>query len=158
MQKSDLPIWASVAEVISAMAVVFSLLYVGYEINRNTDIMDSDQNSMVFEAMRSWEQLLIVDEKLTDLYVRAASEYETFSTAEQFRYRMLVVQYVGIWEQAFEGSQSRLLDAENWTSWNSALLPEISQVVIVWPEISNYFSEEFQQHMTSEIRIFHQNQ
>ena len=157
MQKSDLPIWASVAEIISAMAVVFSLLYVGYEINRNTDIMDSDQNSMIFEAMRSWEQLLIVDEKLTDLYVRAASEYETFSNAEQFRYRMLLIQYVGIWEQAFEGSQNRLLDAENWTSWNNALLPEISQVVIVWPEISIYFSEEFQQHMTNEIEIIHQN-
>ena len=157
MQKSDLPIWAAVAEIISAIAVVFSLLYVGYEINRNTEIMDSDQNLAIFDAIRSWEQLVILDDELADLYVRGSSEYETFSETEQLQYRYYVVQWVGIWEQAYEGYQDRLLDTETWASWNSAFTPDISKAVVIWPEISVYFSDEFQQHIADEIEISSQN-
>jgi len=158
MQKSDLPVWASVAEIISAIAVVFSLLYVGFEINRNTTIMDSNQNISIFSGMRSWEQLLIVDEELADLYVRAPSEYQTFSDAERIQYRFYMSQYVGIWEQAFEGYQSDLLDTEKWSEWNEAFRPEISQVVVIWPELSSYFPGDFQQHMVNEIKFFHKSQ
>jgi hypothetical protein len=157
MQKSDLPVWASVAEIISAVAVVFSLLYVGYEISRNTEIMDSEQNLAIFESMRSWEQLLIVDEELADLYVRAPSEFETFSNTEQLQYRFFIAQYAGIWEQAFEGHQDHLIGTETWISWNNAFLPEIRQVAVIWPEISLYYSGEFQQHMENEIDISSQN-
>ena len=38
MTKRNLSDWASVAEIISALAVVASLLYVGFEIQRNTKV------------------------------------------------------------------------------------------------------------------------
>jgi hypothetical protein len=38
MAKRTLSEWASIAEIISAVAVVASLLYVGFEINRNTTV------------------------------------------------------------------------------------------------------------------------
>ena len=34
--KRELQEWASIAEIVSALAVVLSLVYVGYEINENT--------------------------------------------------------------------------------------------------------------------------
>ncbi|WOJ92143.1 hypothetical protein R0135_10120 [Congregibacter variabilis] len=39
MVKRTLEEWASVGEIISAVAVVISLLYVGYQVNQNTDQM-----------------------------------------------------------------------------------------------------------------------
>ena len=38
MRKLTLTEWANIAEVIGAIAVVASLLYVGYEIQRNTKV------------------------------------------------------------------------------------------------------------------------
>ena len=38
MAKRTLSDWASIAEIVGAAAVVASLLYVGYEINRNTEV------------------------------------------------------------------------------------------------------------------------
>jgi len=38
MAKRQLSDWASIAEIISALAVVASLLYVGFEIQRNTKV------------------------------------------------------------------------------------------------------------------------
>ncbi len=38
MVKKQLSDWASIAEIIGAIAVVMSLLYVGYEIQRNTKV------------------------------------------------------------------------------------------------------------------------
>ncbi|WOJ92941.1 hypothetical protein R0135_14270 [Congregibacter variabilis] len=39
MVKRTLDEWASIGEIISAVAVVISLLYVGYQVNQNTDQM-----------------------------------------------------------------------------------------------------------------------
>jgi hypothetical protein len=36
--------WASIAEIVGAIAIVLSLIYVVYELNRATDLLDSDKN------------------------------------------------------------------------------------------------------------------
>ena len=38
MAKKQLSDWAAIAEIIGAVAIVFSLLYVGFEIQRNTKV------------------------------------------------------------------------------------------------------------------------
>jgi len=55
---------------------VISLLYVGFELNRNIEILNSDRNRGLLEAMRSWEQFLINDKELVALYMKGAEEYE----------------------------------------------------------------------------------
>jgi hypothetical protein len=49
MNKKKFQYYASIAEIVSAIAIVVSLLYVGYEISR-TNILDSrDIDELLFE-------------------------------------------------------------------------------------------------------------
>ncbi len=51
MTKRKLSDWASIAEIISVMAVVTSLLYVGYEIQRNSKVgLESNRQAIAARA------------------------------------------------------------------------------------------------------------
>jgi hypothetical protein len=48
MQKLKLSEWASIAEVMGAIAVVLSLIYVGLEINENTtEVREANRQQLV---------------------------------------------------------------------------------------------------------------
>ena len=48
MLKKNLDEWASIAEIISAVAVIISLVYVGYQVNENTgEIRASNRQQLV---------------------------------------------------------------------------------------------------------------
>lgn len=151
MKKSDLSIWALVAEIVSAVAIVISLIYVGFELNRNTEILNSVGNRGLLEAVRSWERLLISDKELVGLYSKGPEEFQQYSQDERLRYSYLISQYAAIWEQAFEEHGAGLLQTESWEDWNNAFRPELHYIAAVWPEISVYFTDDFQRHIEKEL-------
>jgi len=151
MKKSDLPIWASVAEIMSAVAIVISLLYVGFELNRNTVVLNSTGNRNLLEAVRSWERLLISDKELVALYLNGPEEFQQYSQEERLRYSYFVSQYATIWEQAFEEHAAGLLQTAYWEDWNNAFRPELYYIAPAWPEISVYYTDDFQRHIESEL-------
>jgi hypothetical protein len=154
MKKSDWKLWASVAEIASAIAVVLSLVYVGYELNRSTNLLDTGRNTEILHAMRSWEQLVIADKELVEIFTHGPSKYAEFTDVEQFRYRYLIAQYVAIWEQAYDDHNAGLMQAESWEVWNRTFRPELPQIISVWSEISVYYSNQFQQHIGTEISLY----
>ena len=151
MNRSDLPIWASVAEIVSAIAIVISLLYVGFELNRNTAVLNVDGNREVLEATRTWERLLIGDKELVALYSKGPEGFQEFSKEERLRYSYLVSQYAAIWEQAFDEHAAGLLQTESWEEWNNAFRPELYYIAPAWPEIAMYFTDDFQRHIEMEL-------
>jgi hypothetical protein len=52
MRRLTLGEWASIAEIVSAVAVVISLIYVGYQINQNTEeVRASNRQELVDRAV-----------------------------------------------------------------------------------------------------------
>jgi hypothetical protein len=64
MAKRTLSDWASIAEIIGAVAVVASILYVGYEINRNTKVSLASNR----QAIASRAQELALYSAETNIY------------------------------------------------------------------------------------------
>ena len=151
MKKTDLSIWASVAEILSAIAIVISLLYVGYELNRNTEVVNSDRSNEALVAFRSWEQILVTDHDVADLYLRGPNEYDEFSDIERLKYRIFIGQFTGIWEQLYNAHIAGLMQTEKWEDWNSSMLPDLPHVARVWPEISVYYNTGFRNHVETEL-------
>ena len=53
MRKLSLGEWSSLAEIVATVAVVISLMFVGYSINRNSYILQSTNDSLIFEIQDS---------------------------------------------------------------------------------------------------------
>ncbi len=105
--------WASIAEIISAVAVVASLLYVGFEIHRNTKVgLAANRQSI---ATRAQELAFYSSEtNVFGLLFDSSRENEELGEDEQ-RY---VTAYVGALlrttEEAFLLYKDGLLDEEYW--------------------------------------------
>ena len=151
MGENSLATWVSLAEIASAFAIVITLLYVAYELKRSTFVLNSDVNQKLLDAIRSWEQLIIVNNELADIYIRGPEEYKNYSKENRLRYRLLIIQYLATWEQAFEDHKAGLINTGNWEEWNSNLSLDLGYVSVVWSEISNYIADDFRCHIELEL-------
>ncbi len=151
MKKTDLSLWASVAEILSAIAIVVSLLYVGYELNRNTEVVNSDRSNEALVAIRALDHILITDPDVADLFLRGPNEYDEFSDVERLRYRFFIISLTAIWEQNYNAHIAGLMRTEKWEDWNSSMRPDLPHVARVWPEISAFYNTGFRHHVETEL-------
>ena len=121
MTKRSLSDWASIAEIIGAAAVVASLLYVGYEIHRNTKVGLATNRQAI--AARAQELALYSAE--TNIYglLFDPDSIDAELTESQ---RNNVIAYVGALlrtsEEAFLLYRDGMLDEEYWGTRAGVLL------------------------------------
>lgn len=120
MAKRALSEWASIAEIISAAAVVASLLYVGFEINRNTTVSLAANRQAI--AARAQELALYSGEvHITRLLFET---YDELSLTETERNRLTA--YIGALlrttEEAFLLYRDDMLEEEYWQTRAGVML------------------------------------
>lgn len=128
MTKRSLSDWASIAEIIGAAAVIASLLYVGYEIQRNTKVGLATNRQAI--AARAQELALYSAE--TNIYGilfdpdRLDSELTVSETNH-------VIAYIGALlrtsEEAFLLYRDGMLEEEYWATRAGVLLAALHQLL-----------------------------
>lgn len=121
MSKRSLSDWASIAEIIGAAAVVASLLYVGYEIQRNTKVALATNR----QAIASRAQELALYSAETNIY-GLLFEPNSIDTELTESERNSVIAYVGALlrttEEAYLLYREGMLDEEYWGTRAGVLL------------------------------------
>jgi hypothetical protein len=111
--------WARISEIAGAIAVVLSLLYVGYELRQSTNVALLESSQRLYELaveVSSWENDLHVAEAV----VAAQSDYDALTDIQKHLLQNLVWQQINIWEQAYLSYQSGLLIERDWQAWNAS--------------------------------------
>ncbi len=85
MPRRPLSDWALVAEIASALAVVLSLAYVGYEIRQNTNAVLSNTQQSLLELVHGVDTWL-QSESFADIAVRGDEDYSVLSPPERRQY------------------------------------------------------------------------
>jgi hypothetical protein len=80
---------ASIAEVIGAIAVVISLVYVGIQVNDSTGAVRSDSANNANVALQSWYQQIGSDQQSSALFYEALTSEEPLSNHEEFQFLMM---------------------------------------------------------------------
>ncbi len=121
MTKRKLSDWASVAEIISALAVVASLLYVGFEIQRNTKVGLASNRQAI--AARAQELALYSAETHIYRLLFASDEEPTELTeSEQDRLTAYIGALLRTTEEAILLYRDGLLDEEYWMTRAGVML------------------------------------
>ncbi len=71
MERLKLTEWAALAEIIGTVAIVVSLLFVGYSINRNTKEMQAVNENYLFEVQDPRRDAEAANSQLSALVVKA---------------------------------------------------------------------------------------
>ena len=137
--------WASIAEIVGAVAIVVSLIYVGVQVNDSTLAVRSATANETTNAISAWYAAVGTNNQASDTFLRRISNPESLTSAEmaQFMYMThgLFFQYQGAYYLAEEGT----LDTELQQSFVNTLLGVREQpgFALYWRQRGNLFQPSF---------------
>ncbi|HET6564657.1 MAG TPA: hypothetical protein VFG52_04525 [Xanthomonadales bacterium] len=88
--KFSLKEFASIAEIIGAIAVVISLVYVGMQVNDSASAVRAASANDATVALQHWYLEIGADQQTSELFYRALTSEEALSNAEEFQFLMML--------------------------------------------------------------------
>lgn len=104
--------WASVAEVIGAVAVVISLIYVGLQVNDSTSAIRSAASNDASVAMQTWYLEMGSNRQASDMWFNAMTSPEPLATHDEFQFMMMMHAVVLGMQNSYLLAQEGTLDIE----------------------------------------------
>lgn len=151
MNARKLQAYASLAEVVSAAAIIVSLLYVGYEFRRTGTLTSREVDVILFERSRQANRLLIEASDLADIVVTAETAPETLSPPDRRRFLAYQHDFFDSWEIAWYYREDGILDEATWSDWDEWFTTEARRrPAFAWTENRRHFTgESFRRHVDS---------
>ena len=142
------------AEIISGLAVVISLVCVGIQIEQNTRAVRNSTLQNITEVQLNVHSLLAAHGDLADIVFRAATGTGSDSGVEKFRFTSWMHTAMRSLENAYYQHQQGALDERNWRALCRQYLPILHAGFnkTYWEERGYMFGDEFKQFLDRELR------
>ena len=144
--------WANLAEISSAIAVVFSLVYVGFQINENTSVAKATVHQEMINYVREQSELLLTNDALAGTVWKGEVDISSLSSRERSQFYEFTTQRMAIWELAFLNYKTGLVDEDNWKGWDGyhrALTTGKPGYKEFWRDNRASYNAEFMSHIDS---------
>jgi hypothetical protein len=122
MTLSDL---ASIGSLVSGMAVLFSLIFVGFQLRQNTMQMKRAELNSSMEQASAFRLTIIGDPDVAELWVKGLSDTDTLNGTDAVRFELLLEEALWMMFMIWDRSKGGLLDKDEWTRSCSGLLADI---------------------------------
>ena len=113
---------AAIAEVVSAIAVVISLLYVGYEVRQNTAAVKSTAYQSIHDAEDLFWQSISADAELSALWdAGMTGGLDALQPAQRSQYTIIVRRLIYLYQNVHYQRRKGVVDDELWNAWLASL-------------------------------------
>ncbi|MDX1405465.1 MAG: hypothetical protein R3192_13045 [Woeseiaceae bacterium] len=148
MNRENFQFYASIAEVVSAIAIVVSLLYVGYEIRQSVVFSSRDIEETLYARQQEDNRIFIENGNLAQIVATARDHPDQLSAADRSRYLAFAHNLYDSWEIAFYAHRDGILRDGAWDSWNEYFVRQ-SRIHpnFAWTENRQYFPGEFSEYV-----------
>ena len=92
---------ANLGQIIGAVAVVVSLIYVALQIRQNTNAIRSAAAQTVHEHFASWYRLVAAEPDLSQIVVNGLRDYSSLSEMQRARFIATYMAFVSYSQNAF---------------------------------------------------------
>ena len=113
MTKLNLQGWAAIAEIIGTAAVVVSLLFLAYSVNRNTIVMQATNENFFVQMNDGIIQDLLAHSDVLAIVDKRNSEQQLTNT-ELMSMGVFTLRQFNLWEMAFYRNKEGLFADERW--------------------------------------------
>ena len=110
--------WAYLAEIGSAIAVVASLIYVGYELNQNTNAVRASNWHALLDYAATADLLILENADVASVIVKAESNYDDLTEEEKLRFAMYANNIFNQWNAAYTNQQQGLMEVATWEAFD----------------------------------------
>ena len=144
--------YALAAEIVGAIAVVISLIYVGASVNQNTDaIMVSNHQALV--AMDQNTNEWFRDSGFAKAFRIAMNDPSALSPAQSLQIRTFLADKFNAWEFAFVTYSNGMMEDDIWNGWDGYYRGELANKPhrSFWQAGRDGFSPAFRAYVDSTI-------
>jgi hypothetical protein len=92
---------ANLGQIIGALAVVISLIYVALQIRQNTNAIRSATAQTVHEHFANWYHLIAADAELAQIAANGLRDYASLSEKEKVRFVATFMSFLSYSQNAF---------------------------------------------------------
>jgi hypothetical protein len=144
---------ANLAEIFGALAVLVSLIYVGYQVKQNTSAVRSATAQEVHNNYAVWYQNVASDAALSEVSLKGLQDYSSLTDLEKIRFVSTFMAFLSYSQNAFFQYTDGLLSNHLWEGWVFVMMNLLSTPGggEFWGERSYMFSQEFQGFVTTEV-------
>ena len=151
MKKHELSHLAHYAEIIAAIAVVVSLIYVGRQVQDNTAAIRSSTMQAVADSSDMALQIQAADEELSRVRMIGDADMSALTQAEWVRYTSF---YRAVWlrmQNIYAQQQLGVLDESFWYTFSRIIcdLHDPPGVRANWPDHARVLDPEFVEFVES---------
>jgi hypothetical protein len=103
---------ASIAQVVGALAVVISLVYVALQVKSNSAAVRSASGTAANAAVQNWYMDLGSNQQISALYVRAMTSPEPLPRDEEFQFIVMTHALMLAFQNSYFLERERTIDVE----------------------------------------------
>ena len=95
----------AIAELLGALGVLGSLIYLGGQIRQNTRMMKQQAFQLGTNEVRSWAARLSESKTTSELFLRGQISHDSLDLTERLQFTMLIFELCSVWAtyQQYEG-------------------------------------------------------
>jgi hypothetical protein len=135
----------AIGQVVGAVAVVISLIYLAREVRRNTGATHLTAMRSMHDAFNRWIQQLGQYPDLAELYTRGLQDLKSLEDTEITRFTALLHGEFRNFEEIYHLKAKGHLEEDVWHGWEAAMRDTNGYpgVQFFWRLRSHWFSDEF---------------
>lgn len=143
----------ALAEIVTAVAVVVSLLYAASEFRRSRTLTSTDVETILYERMLEMDRLLIENAYLAEVRVVLAEQPESLTPADRERFLAYEHIFYDSWELAWIAREDDVLNEEAWNDWNGWFVAEAQRRPRMgWTGNRKNHGEEFARYVDRQLK------
>ena len=130
-----------VVQLLSAISIVVSLVYLALQIRENTRSMQRAATRDIIRDLNAISRFFIEMPDLNELYLKALGQTQELTAAERLRFQFVVTYSLASFEMALEYNKDGLLGDETIEIYGQGVLQFFENpVVIEWWEKEGQFA------------------
>ena len=141
----------NVGELIGAIAVVVSLVYLAIQVRQNTAAVHSSTHQGMLGEVHQVLASLTEGHQVAELFVKANEDFDALSEPDRVRFHALIGRFLNIYETAYYSYRRSNLEPELWRAWETGLVFWVSGPAVqrYWERWKAGYLPEFRQHFES---------
>ena len=154
MKRLSLSEWSSIAEIVGAIAVVISLLFVTFSINKNTAMLETNAEREFLDAWRTTVQMpFYMNERLAEIQLKVHTG-ERLAPIEAKMWENFLRALFDTWFEYYGAYPPGQVSDRSWEEMNAAIftLWKRERMGEFWEEMGSHWgSFEFAEHINREV-------
>jgi hypothetical protein len=145
--------WSNIAQVIGALAVVISLVYVGFQVKRNTSAVRSATAQAIHNNYGDWYMSMTSDAELNRIAIKGLKDYSSLEEVEKARFIEAFMAFTSYSQNAFYQWREKSLSPWLWGGWELLVMNLLASPggKEFWKERGYVFGNEYRDYVEKVI-------